>query len=1693
MKLHLPLSLLAALTVCALPVSAAKTDPSAENNWTLTYSGSQNNMLMAQDLDDATKVVFNTDNSNTNKYFIGASTSYTFGVDVEIQNLRINNGSSGRTYTFNGAWTGNGNFTYVSTTVTNQSYIFTGDMSGFKGAIDIYDTTQAANKAHSITFTNNAQDGAGKTLNASSVIVDHGGFGGSMTFNGTSIGGYTVNSVLAAKNLTLNTNVAFNKDVSVSSSFTIASGKSVSFGDSEATLDVSSVTITNNGTLDMGSKAILKLKDEPLEGGDSFTIAGLIKAEERTWKSVLGLTGERESATYENNVLSVINQGALALTWNGTEENSDWYGTGAWLGDDDQQVHSFQTNDSITFGADGYKRVTLGRNVIANNVTINADYTLDVAEGTSSVEILGTLNMEGGSLTKDGSGTLALSLGQAESLGPVTVSAGGLSVSTAAETASSLASLSSVAAASFTKSGGGALTIDSLSGYSGSINLHEGTLTLGGSANLASVAYASGTTFAVTGEGTHLQVGSSTNNTHVMSALTDKGSVCIDVKQGAKLTEHQGYWVMSKGASLTVTGGGVYAVNGIALSYNDGNNTHSNDFIGHLTVDTGTTLHITGTTTSGSTNNLQNLGSFLLGNWNRENVVDVYGTLISNAGISNANNTGSSINVKNGGVLAMKSGIYFVAREANAASSIDVESGGTLAVAQKTATNGTESRLTVTLADNSTVKAWVQNDTAGHEYLGDGEGSVTISHTFDFAEGAVVNFSSAAGQNLVIESGVSGAAGIKVIGTGEVSFTNLGTYTGTVEATTGATLNVNGETVFTQASVSGGTLNVNANTAITGSLSVADGGLLALHSGVFDVSALFDGEGSTTLSNNGSIVFGPDGQLKLVDDLSSGGTFTVGTLSYSGETEGDGYDWLWKHIVGISARAQNSYDGATLSIGAAQTYRLTWNGGDGTWVSDPEGSAGPWSAEGSSITTFADGDAVIFGTNESTDTITISGQVVVDNKDDVAGIQVLGKYIFNGQDADSGIVGAANMTIGSEGDVTLNSNNHAWDAEVRLEGGTLRVNAEHAMGHSAVKFDDTLGGTLELNVANAMNDSEKHQVRLELNGESTLVLGASGALGEHTTVAIDNGIIRYGSGVSDNISGKVTVTNGLTIDANGNGVTWNTSGLSDKALVIQSSAPGGSVTLDGGTGTSNAYAGLSSVRVESGTLKLTNEHSLKMSGNTITSSVTLTGGDLDLSYSGSGKIYDGNGTGQSFLFGTTLNVNPDEGKSLTIGGTTAWGVATEQDALVYGSSTGDNLGGTLTINSTFASTGTNGSDQTRNFIIHDSTNADIEVDMVGKTTNGNAVAFAANGEANRLLLVKKGIGTLQISGSANFKSLTIEGGRLIANHADALGNGKTITMNDNTTLELKASNEVAKIAGGASSLITGDSGATLTVGTGTGAAGTSTVGSIEGQVGVAVSTGSTLQLTGGKDVQLGGETTRAMLTTSGTTTVSGTGKVEIMGDNDAAIASLTVAEGATQITLQGTDVYADRMLARADAEISQLSNAAITIRGEYMISGLSLVDATVVTIAGESVVLQEVTVEASASVLTDPATGSLTATLTGDNIFKFSEADQLPALFSAEMESNVLRLSLERLSGVSLANDATLTFIAPEGLDLSTYDRVEFVSESSTLATGTYYMEGYNSAVGVDGTLVFTAVPEPTSATLSLLALVALAARRRRK
>ncbi len=769
-------------------------------------------------------------------------------------------------------------------------------------------------------------------------------------------------------------------------------------------------------------------------------------------------------------------------------------------------------------------------------------------------------------------------------------------------------------------------------------------------------------------------------------------------------------------------------------------------------------------------------------------------------------------------------------------------------------------------------------------------------------------------------------------------------------------------------------------------------------------------------------------------------------------------------------------EGMTLSLQLLRGAALTWNGSEAshTWSNQSESD---WLV-GDEASGFLNADDVTFS-GGGYGTVTLEGSLMPGS------VTVeRGNYTFEGS---GHLAGDASIGLGNgveEAQLTLSTNNTVWQGSVEVQNqATLTASAAQALGAAVVNVND--GGTLIVNHAEALGEAT-----VSINSGAVAELGAANALSAGT-ITLNGGLFRYGLGTNADVSAHLNVVDGadLAVDLNGNTVTWAHNAFAGKALVVQdaSASASGSLTLS-----DNSASGPASLRIEGGTVVLLNGRSLATSSNLISTDVTMTGGRLLITGQGSGNglyFQSANTSVYTYLFDSGLNLAPVSGAEIEIAAAEGCnrGIGFfpadgggSINVLTYDGSQG---GGTATISADISSFGTSKS-TTRVFDISDSSGTEVEVHITGSVGEKDASKWGDF----RTTLLKKGTGTLRLSGANHTPYLTVEEGVVMADHEQALGVSRALGEQTSTqtlsvgtsatsasaTLDMVQDGSTAILQGSDKGRITSSTGATLTVGAEDGATSSSFAGSIEGNVSLRLRAQAHLELTGCNS-------------STGTTTLE-QGASLVFGD-----ATLT-AWGESPATMSG--VSYDR--------------AGIMASGEASLANLSL-EQCYVLVADASTTLSMKGVNFGTSCTIDNEMGG-TVTLSGVNSLTLGAADLVAAsaaqgvvALAAEIATDALdeavaapeAITVSRLNGVEMAEGASLAIDMSE-LGLSGEVDVFFAGLSGAATANQFTLVGYEGyTVSMEaqegGTLLhIQAVPEPATASLSLLALAALAARRRR-
>lgn len=444
----------------------------------------------------------------------------------------------------------------------------------------------------------------------------------------------------------------------------------------------------------------------------------------------------------------------------------------------------------LVIGADGAYITNRSTATISSAISGSGALTVQANENNKELTLTGAVDLDGALTLKTGILTLN-STTKAQFDGGVNVQGGVLKSNSDADMAS------------LTAADGSRIMVDKGASLNTATTAVSGTVTTGATEgatlNMGAVTVNANGTLKIEGAGAHtlstlamgnngtLELGTNTNasittategktyNSHqsnltgVRELLNNK-DVAIKVGNGAVLTD-AGAWEVSGGSDMTVSGGGVYHVAAIALGAYCQNAPNSST----LTIGENTTLHITGTNTTGS-----KFGdAFSLGHWDPDNSVTVKGALELESGIStfkDSNNTNSSykgfatIAVEGGGRIAFNNGLYAVASHRTEYTNVDsvpeavkdgyrhvainIAEGGVLEVSGTNVTGSNS--VVVNVAQNGIVMGGNAN----------GATESKITNNLVFANGAYIGAKKGTTLTIAPEDGSTNLNWLDVLGTG---------------------------------------------------------------------------------------------------------------------------------------------------------------------------------------------------------------------------------------------------------------------------------------------------------------------------------------------------------------------------------------------------------------------------------------------------------------------------------------------------------------------------------------------------------------------------------------------------------------------------------------------------------------------------------------------------------------------------------------------------------------------------------------------------------------------------------------------------------------------------------------------------------------------------------------------------------------
>ena len=756
-------------------------------------------------------------------------------------------------------------------------------------------------------------------------------------------------------------------------------------------------------------------------------------------------------------------------------------------------------------------------------------------------------------------------------------------------------------------------------------------------------------------------------------------------------------------------------------------------------------------------------------------------------------------------------------------------------------------------------------------------------------------------------------------------------------------------------------------------------------------------------------------------------------------------------VSGLDAKSLTSTAVVT-TTGSVYTGLSTWNTSNGSWGTLATAFGANWGAGQGSPgldAAFANVDTATFD-----NTVLAAGSAATVSLDGAA--PSLKAIAFNTTG------GGYTLNTGSAGALTLASG--AGNATITATAGTHTIATDLTLSSASATIVEagaalTLSGAVTGTVGLTKSGAGALTVAGNNTGYTGAITLAAGTLELNSFNAIinasalnvtGNATLRYGTGNTTDVSGKLgTIGAGttFTVDTNGNIVTYASAFTSAGTLV---KADSGTLIL----GAANNLTG--ALNVTGGSVRLTDAGALG------TAAVTVgTGSFLDLNSlnaTGASIVLDG-GTLQrttGYTGTVTFTAATLDNAALSLAGTAKVGVLAGQTAAINGETRDIELnGGTVTGLSNFTGT-----------LIVKST-----LDAAAGSISGGAVTLAGGTIDLQGLTSTKNLGYLagQLANAANYTgnvdvlgTVSLATGSL-GNGVIQVGTGDTVTLADNGL------NNAIALSGGTVDFNgkTATSNVTYTNGTLANAAG------LSGDV--------TLAYTGSKTMSAGSLGTGRVTVPTGATLDFGAGFGNAVRNTGGAVSS-----GANYT---GTMTYAGGQSVAVSADqVAKLAfESGTTAKGSGTLTSLSFAAGSAYTM----------TIKDSAGAA---GVGYDSVTVTGAlNLATLSSANR--------MTLNLVSLDAANTAGGTLANQ-NFSWSSPQNFTLFTYGTLSLgngVTNVADLFTVNYtsFKDVYGASAqaewfsisndSVNGAIVLTAIPEPSTYGMSLAGLaLALAAIRRR-
>ena len=838
--------------------------------------------------------------------FVSASSSgVTWGMNLELRGtnadgtgtaLTITAGNGNAVSTFEGAISGKGDIFYNKATNSNETWKFSGDLANWTGKIvsgnqntggldvEIQNSGDTAKQvgfgidnsvgsrsvnltvAGDANFSNDFAHLSALTVNQGVAAT----FAGTTEATGaTTVNGSLVNDgTMTLNGLTMAADATFTNtgSLTLSGAVTFGSAGIVNSGDGTITLssgntfDLTNLTATEGGVYTLFTTA---------DGGADvdltryhYTSANIVNPGEFTW--IFGADGTVTKTT------------AAELVWAGTEATHEWNAEPDMLNwTSGGSPAAFRQGDKVTFaGGESYATAILGANVVTDLMTVNANTTQTVKNGTEGHNSLTTANLVLGA-----DSTLSI-LGDADNNSFIAkVSSADGSTLTLENTVAHLVEGGQAFKGSLVIGDGAVFHVDATDSlkYSGTrtVTVKEGgTLQFNGTRWTVGVDSGSGSTTI------DLQGGTITGNGDSNAALDLIGSSSIQATSGDSRIESvirlrsDPTFTVAEGASLEITG----------QLKQEGNH--------KLTVDGGGTLALNSATAS-TINQLQvNAGTLEVGSPNF--------TSTNRVELSSGDQATGTLWIMDGGKLTTNN-LYMAD-----SSVVHLEANGSLAT-QSMTFNGI---APATEGGQESILHWIGAPTSATTQF------LTSNTGFELLHGDLTTV----GGNKTVSTLLTDST---VHVTQNLVLNNSGN-TITAATLTGGTLTVGAGMQLGDVTLSGGNMTVNSGSnANVNSITVAAG-----KSGTITSNGIVSfTEGSAGMTVDGSLTLAGTGEYDLSNLAFSGDAHYTGGEHEQGETKYNGFSF----VMGYATLATISGTG---SIAGTDAVKFTYNHMVGDYVGD---------------------------------------------------------------------------------------------------------------------------------------------------------------------------------------------------------------------------------------------------------------------------------------------------------------------------------------------------------------------------------------------------------------------------------------------------------------------------------------------------------------------------------------------------------------------------------------------------------------------------------------------------------------------------------------------------------------------------------------------------------------------------------------